>query len=104
MSIDIDEAASLWRQGLAGTVIARRLGVNMRKVYTLAENNRDRFPIRRRKVNGPGGITVMAMPIPAPAPLPFSDRVTRITSLGFPVTMPRVTMLDGPAKQMGVGE
>lgn len=91
--VDIEYAARLWAKGLAGTAIARRLGTNMRYVYNLAENNREMFPVRRAKINGPGPIVMV--PMQTADPSDHIDRVTRITSLGYAVTMPRVTFIDG---------
>lgn len=95
--IDIDQAEKLWRQGVTGTAIARRLGMKMRSVYTLAESNRDRFPRRSTKVNAAGMLVLAAIERNCSEPTPYADRVTRVTSLGFRVTMPRVTFIDGPA-------
>lgn len=96
-SIDVNLAEKLWRQGVTGTAIAKKLGVKMRQVYTLAENNRDRFPVRVPKLSAPG-VVVMTMPrTQAEVPKMKPDRVSRITISGARVTMPRVTFIDGPA-------
>lgn len=95
MMIDMDEAEKLWRQGLTGTVIARRLGLAMRAVYTMTESNRDRFPKRRVKVNAAGMLVVEAIGTSRSEPTSYPDRVTRVTSTGFRVTLPRVSFIDG---------
>lgn len=96
--IDIDEAEKLWRQGISGTAIAEKLGVKMRQIYTLAESNRDRFPLRVAKVRSKGVVVMELTPVVASPKRPaHPDRVTRVTFSGAHVTLPRVTFLDGPA-------
>lgn len=91
-------AEKLWREGLSGTVIAKKLGVGMRQIYSLADTRRDRFP--RRTINKAisPGVVVLTMPrADAESPPMKPDRVLRITFSGARVTMPRVTFIDGPA-------
>jgi len=102
--IDMDLAKHLWSKGVAVVAMAKQLGVKPRQLYDLADNYRQWFPVRRPKVNGPGfkmseEIIEELTPKPIASKFDHPDRVTRYTSLGYPVTMPRVTFLDGKAGQ-----
>lgn len=100
--IDMDLAKHLWSKGVAVAAIAKRLGVKPRQLYDLAENNRQWFPVRRPKVNGPGvkmtaEIVEIEKPVVTISKFDHPDRVTRFTSLGYAITLPRISMIDGRA-------
>lgn len=91
-------AENLWRQGMSGTSIAKRLGVGMRQIYTFAETRRDKFPRRTAKIASPGIVVMTIDRDGAGTPMQQQDRVSRITFSGARVTLPRVTFIDGPAE------
>ncbi|MBX5238648.1 GcrA family cell cycle regulator [Rhizobium sp. NLR22b] len=95
----IAKAEKLWSEGLSARAIADIVGSKKNTVINMAFRHRDRFPARQ----GPR----RRGPYTPTKPTHYPDRVTRITTSGASVTMPRVPTIDGPAPiilQIATGE
>lgn len=102
ITIDLDQAAELWADGLSAMEIAERLGCNRRYLYNFAEHHREHFPVRQQKKKVAHYVSTKSREEPRrrhPEPKPIGpDRVRRITLSGAVVTLPRIPTIDGYAQ------
>lgn len=82
----VNRAAELWNSGLDAYLVAEVMGINREKVYDVIDRNRSKFDRRHLRRDMHRNDEVKAHP----------DRVTRYTN-GWPITLPRVTFIDGAA-------
>lgn len=102
-SAQLDEAVTLWATGMTIPKMAEQLSLSTTFLGHFIYRNREFFPARR---NGPIARVdkprvKQAEPEEVEAPIVLRqlppDRVIRFTREGAKITMPRITMIDGPA-------